>query len=123
MAHYLARIVRNRPSHFPSAFVGSGPWPTTRLFRRWSPSSEEKTDRGTRSSHPNRAHPRLRLIAISFRFLDEMADINFRKIDIDVYDEDALVETELYDADPRNPSQVVNDARQKATAVRSALSK
>ena len=57
------------------------------------------------------------------RFLDEMASINFRKIDIDVYDEDALVETELYDADPRDPSQVVSDAKQKATAVRSALSK
>ena len=55
-------------------------------------------------------------------FLDEM-DVNFRKIDIDLYDEDALVETELYDADPRNPTQVVNDAKQKATAVRSALSK
>ena len=52
-----------------------------------------------------------------------MTDINFRKIDIDVYDEDALVETELYDADPRDPSQVVNDAKQKTTAVRSALSK
>ena len=52
-----------------------------------------------------------------------MAEINFRKIDIDVYDEDALVETELYDADPRSPAQVVNDAKQKATAVRSALSK
>ena len=52
-----------------------------------------------------------------------MADVNFRKIDIDVYDEDALVETELYDADPRDPVQVLNDAKQKATAVRSALSK
>lgn len=52
-----------------------------------------------------------------------MADINFRKIDIDVYDEDVLLETELYDADPRDPTQVVNDVKQKATAVRSALSK
>jgi len=52
-----------------------------------------------------------------------MADVNFRKIDIDVYDEDALVETELYDADPRDPARALNDAKQKATAVRSALSK
>jgi len=57
------------------------------------------------------------------RFLNEMADVNFRKIDIDVYDEDALVETELYDADPRDPTQALSDAKQKATAVRSALSK
>jgi actin related protein 2/3 complex, subunit 5 len=52
-----------------------------------------------------------------------MADINFRKIDIDAYDEDVLVETELYDPDPRNPAQVLNDTKQKAVAVRSALSK
>lgn len=52
-----------------------------------------------------------------------MSDVNFRKIDIDVYDEDVLVETELYDADPRDPAQVLNDTKQKATAVRSALSK
>jgi len=52
-----------------------------------------------------------------------MSDINFRKIDIDAYDEDVLVETELYDADPRDPARVLNDAKQKATAVRSALSK
>jgi len=57
------------------------------------------------------------------RFLNEMADVNFRKIDIDAYDEDALVETELYDADPRDPTQALSDAKQKATAVRSALSK
>jgi len=52
-----------------------------------------------------------------------MAEINFRKIDIDAYDEDVLVETELYDPDPRNPAQILNDTKQKATAVRSALSK
>lgn len=52
-----------------------------------------------------------------------MADINFRKIDIDVYDEDVLLETELYDPDPRNPGQVLNDTKQKASAVRTALSK
>lgn len=57
------------------------------------------------------------------RFIDEMSDINFRKIDIDLYDEDALVETELYDADPKNPAQALNNVKQKATAVRSALSK
>jgi len=50
-------------------------------------------------------------------------DTNFRKIDIDQYDEDALVETELYDADARDPAQVLNDAKQKGAAVRSALSR
>ena len=57
------------------------------------------------------------------RSLSGMSDVNFRKIDIDIYDEDALVETELYDADPRGPVQVLSDVKQKATAVRSALSK
>jgi len=50
-------------------------------------------------------------------------DRNFRKIDIDQYDEDILAETELYDADPRDPAQVLNDAKQKSAAVRSALSR
>jgi actin related protein 2/3 complex subunit 5 len=52
-----------------------------------------------------------------------MSDNSFRKIDIDIYDEDVLVETELYDPDPRNLAQVLNDTKQKASAVRSALSK
>jgi actin related protein 2/3 complex subunit 5 len=50
-------------------------------------------------------------------------DVNFRKIDIDQYDEDVLLEEELYEADPRAPAQVLDDARQKGSAVRSALSK
>jgi actin related protein 2/3 complex, subunit 5 len=50
-------------------------------------------------------------------------DTNFRKIDIDQYDEDVLVETELYDADSRDPTQVLNDAKQKGAAVRSALAR
>ncbi|KZT25075.1 Arp2/3 complex 16 kDa subunit ARPC5 [Neolentinus lepideus HHB14362 ss-1] len=48
---------------------------------------------------------------------------SFRKIDIDVFDEDVLLETELYDPDPREPSQVLDDAKAKAAAVRSSLSK
>ncbi len=47
----------------------------------------------------------------------------FRKIDIDIYDEDVLQEEELYDADPRDPAQVLTDAKQKASAVRGYLSK
>jgi len=47
----------------------------------------------------------------------------FRKIDIDIYDEDVLQETELYDADPRDPSQVLEEARQKQVAVRTLLNK
>lgn len=47
----------------------------------------------------------------------------FRKIDIDAYDEDALHESELYDADPRDPSEVLNDVRQRQAAVRSQLSR
>jgi hypothetical protein len=50
-------------------------------------------------------------------------DVNFRKIDIDAYDEDVLQETELYDPDPRGPQQVYDDARAKAASVRTSLSK
>lgn len=49
--------------------------------------------------------------------------MSFRKIDVDAYDEDVLQETELYDPDPREPAQVLSDAKQKQLAVRSALNK
>ena len=80
-------------------------------------------DRGSSSHH--RTCPYLCLITTlpHLSLSLEMSDINFRKIDIDAYDEDVLVETELYDTDPRDPAQALNDAKQKATAVRSALSK
>ena len=48
---------------------------------------------------------------------------SFRKIDIDAYDEDVLLESELYEPDPRDPATVLNDAKQKANAVRSLLAK
>jgi len=47
----------------------------------------------------------------------------FRKIDIDAYDEDALHESELYEADTRDPAQVLDEARQRQAAVRSSLAK
>ena len=47
----------------------------------------------------------------------------FRKVDIDIYDEDDLQETELYAADPRDPAAVLDDAKQRQTAVRSLLAK
>lgn len=50
-------------------------------------------------------------------------DVNFRKIDVDQYDEDVLLDSELYEADPRDPAQALDDTKQKATAVRSSLSK
>lgn len=50
-------------------------------------------------------------------------DTAFRKIDIDIYDEDILQESELYVADPRDPAQVLDEARQRQGAVRSALAK
>ncbi|EPQ55656.1 ARP2/3 complex [Gloeophyllum trabeum ATCC 11539] len=48
---------------------------------------------------------------------------NFRKIDIDQFDEDVLLETELYEPYPLDPAQALDDAKQKAAAVRSSLSK
>lgn len=50
-------------------------------------------------------------------------DVNFRKIDIDLYDEDVLLDSELYEADPRDPAQALNDVKQKAASVRGSLSK
>ena len=50
-------------------------------------------------------------------------DVAFRKIDIDKYDEDTLLKEELYDADPRDPAQVLSETRAKATQVRSILSR
>ncbi|KAF8529094.1 actin-related protein 2/3 complex subunit 5 [Hysterangium stoloniferum] len=52
-----------------------------------------------------------------------MTDTAFRKIDIDAYDEDVLSESELYEPDPRDPATVLSDAKQKQSAVRSALSR
>lgn len=48
---------------------------------------------------------------------------SFRKIDIDIYDEDVLQETELYEPDPRDPAQVMGDTREAASEVRSLLAK
>lgn len=50
-------------------------------------------------------------------------DTAFRKIDIDAFDEDILQESELYEADPRDPAQVLDDAKQKQGAVRSFLAR
>ena len=47
----------------------------------------------------------------------------WRKINIDQYDEDVLIESELYDPDPRDPSTILADAKGKAQLVRSALAK
>ena len=50
-------------------------------------------------------------------------DQAFRKIDIDAYDEDAYLESEMVDADSRDPAQALSDAKQKQTTVRSQLAK
>lgn len=54
---------------------------------------------------------------------DNSMDINFRKIDVDAYDEDVLLETELYDPDPREPQQVIEDAKVRAASARTSLAK
>ncbi|RXW22552.1 hypothetical protein EST38_g3321 [Candolleomyces aberdarensis] len=50
-------------------------------------------------------------------------DVNFRKIDIDQFDEDVLHESELYEADPRDPSEVLEEAKQRQAAVRTSLAR
>ncbi|KAG2090363.1 actin-related protein 2/3 complex subunit 5 [Suillus discolor] len=49
--------------------------------------------------------------------------MSFRKIDIDAYDEDVILEGELCEPDPRDPAQVLSDAKQKQAAVRSTLAR
>jgi actin related protein 2/3 complex subunit 5 len=51
--------------------------------------------------------------------------MSFREIDVDAYDEDVLPdsETDLYDPDPREPTQILSDTKQKQLAVRSTLYK
>ncbi|CAH7668759.1 actin-related protein 2/3 complex subunit 5 [Phakopsora pachyrhizi] len=50
-------------------------------------------------------------------------DNNFRKIDIDAYDDDLLTEQELYDQDHRSPEQILNEAQSKTTQARSYLTR
>lgn len=50
-------------------------------------------------------------------------DTAFRKIDIDVFDEDVLLDEELYEPDPREPAQVLHETKDKVAAVRSALAR
>jgi len=47
----------------------------------------------------------------------------FRKIDIDVYDEDVLLESDLIAPDPRDPATVLAEAKNKSSQVRGFLSK
>lgn len=47
-----------------------------------------------------------------------MAPIDFRRIDVDQYDEDRLDPVSLYHPDPRAPSQVLADAQQTDKQVR-----
>ncbi|CAG7851360.1 Actin-related protein 2/3 complex subunit 5 {ECO:0000256/RuleBase:RU004301} [Serendipita indica DSM 11827] len=52
-----------------------------------------------------------------------MATKDFRKINIDQYDEDVLLEEDLYDHDPRDPATVLAETKQKAAAVRGLIAK
>lgn len=46
---------------------------------------------------------------------------SFRKIDIDQYDEDLLLDQELVDPYPKSPEQALSDARAKSTEVRTLI--
>ena len=120
-----AGMVNNRlPSRFSHRFFVPSHGPQSVLFK-WSSSLTEADVLTPNRLCPRKLdrHPPSAYQLPPTRFLNGMSDINFRKIDIDAYDEDVLVEMELYDVDPRGPAQVPNDVKQKATAVRSALSK
>ncbi|KAG8908232.1 hypothetical protein FRB99_008297 [Tulasnella sp. 403] len=47
----------------------------------------------------------------------------FRKIDIDAFDEDVLLESDLVDPDPRDPATALAEVRSKNTQLRGILSK
>jgi actin related protein 2/3 complex, subunit 5 len=63
------------------------------------------------------------VVGQSLHYKTTIMNVNFRKIDVDAYDEDVLLETELYDPDPRGPQQVIDDAKAKAASVRTSLAK
>ena len=47
----------------------------------------------------------------------------YRKIDIDAYDEDVLLESDLVEPDPRDPATVLSETKAKSTQLRGFLSK
>jgi actin related protein 2/3 complex subunit 5 len=47
----------------------------------------------------------------------------FRKINIDLLEEDVLLPSDLYDPDPRGPDGVMADAKNRSGEVRSLVSK
>lgn len=48
-------------------------------------------------------------------------DNAFRKLPVDDYSEDRVLESDLYDPDPRDPFQVLADTRSKQTQIRTLL--
>jgi hypothetical protein len=50
-------------------------------------------------------------------------DVNFRKIDIDQFDEEVFKDSELYESDPRDPIEALEDAKRKQVAVRGLLAR
>ncbi|KAK4049925.1 arp2/3 complex subunit [Microbotryomycetes sp. JL201] len=50
-----------------------------------------------------------------------MADSSFRRLNVDQYDEDRVLETDLYTPDPRPESQVLQDTQQAGQQVRQLL--
>lgn len=46
---------------------------------------------------------------------------NFRKIDIDQYDEDVILDEELVEPYPKSPEQALADAKSKSTQVRTLI--
>jgi actin related protein 2/3 complex subunit 5 len=47
----------------------------------------------------------------------------FRKINIDLLEEDVLLPSDLYDPDPRGPDGVMADAKNRSQEVRGLVSK
>lgn len=50
-------------------------------------------------------------------------DTHFRKINVDLYDDDIFEPSELYTPDPRSPTEILQQAKGKASMVRSMLAK
>lgn len=50
-----------------------------------------------------------------------MAEGSWRRLDVDQYDEDRVLPTDLYTPDPRAPAQQLQDQSAKQSAVRGLL--
>lgn len=50
-----------------------------------------------------------------------MTDTSFRRLPVDLYDEDRVLVTDLYTPDARDPTQILNDTQHTHTQVKQSV--